>query len=299
MSKTSLPDINPFEAKRAGSSSSVAQENLGLDPDVIPVNPGDFIVPQNPQACLDRLPEELLSIIFGQLDNDKSLATLCLTNKRCRRIANAFLYERILGVQCGKILSVANSAELATNVREMDLCNHPIWHGVYDGTIPLGLDEELRNEFERAVRRAVNLRRLKISEKLPRLSEGQVLVQKLGWLELFNNVTTSQLGSASNPFTHLNHLYVVEPDISIHSIRSVFRVASLTHLHLVNIYQTSDTEDWSFLDSSCNIEVLELESCFLDSSTIAQIVRCIKALKVLNYTQAPFTNRGGEPSYIP
>jgi hypothetical protein len=85
--------------------------------DVINANTGVFVEPQNPEACLDGLPDESLLMIFKNL-NVVELARMCLTNQHYRNVANGILYENLsCMVDRWKMQAVDNNPQLGQHVK--------------------------------------------------------------------------------------------------------------------------------------------------------------------------------------
>lgn len=104
------------------------------------------------------------------------------------------------------------------------------------------------------------------------------------WLGAFSNIMPVALNSSLNMFAHLKKLRLeVRCGLMAAHVRFAFRLPSLRELSLGNLFGPGKIGDWDVPESSSNIRILNLGSCFLDSAVVVQMLSPIKALEQFRY----------------
>jgi hypothetical protein len=263
----------PFTAvKRARAA---AGETPGTTRKVIRANPMIFVEPQNPDARLDGLPDELLLVIFKEMDKDVNkcpLVRMCLMNKRYRNIAYEVIYEKLTfywpGREPRKMQTVANNPHLGQYVK------------IYRNSTTMDQGEHLIS----TTNHAVNLREISITSSGIRDLQSSPQYHPL-WVRFLEATTCNAPSSFANKLTHLKTLsvYAYGQIIPIEKCTVVFRLPSLESLHLAGLCESDPLPEWDVPAASSNIKRLRLDGCCFDSTIVVQMLSCIKALEHLNY----------------
>lgn len=250
--KGSLSNTNPTAAKRLELERSLLDTSPPLENDFsdlidavhhdvpasMPIaDPEIYKALKNPKACMEALPEELLSNIAGQFEKMKTLAALGATSKQFQRIAKAILYEQVSSQEYIKRIMIGNNPDLAKNVRDIELEWDTRKFGPCDQDFINGLDEQMGK-------------------------------------------TSSIL------FWNLQTLTVMAHHTCISDLRSCFLIPSLKRLELWFVQEDNEGVDLrpTMPEARCNnIKQLESIQCDLHSFTIAQFIRCNKALERFEY----------------
>jgi hypothetical protein len=252
------------------------------------------IVPKNPQACLNGLPEEILLKVMEtvtKMSNAyiRELPKFCLTNKRCKRIAEVVMHKKIYST-AGSYMhaqaeTIASNPLLAKHVREISvLFGHTPdpkdWPGeqiVDEGT--------MRKVFTKILTNAHGVQTLYLTEDVDGPIKRDELAHTLGWLELMESAVASPMRGDANRFDKLKTLTLSSDsqNLSVGDISCVFRLPSLETLKLGEIYQTTAFEEWSVLDSSSSIRNLYLENVMVDITAVTQMLLMLKALHIFRY----------------
>ncbi|RYN15624.1 hypothetical protein AA0115_g12932 [Alternaria tenuissima] len=248
------------------------------------------VVPKNPQACLDGIPEELLLHVAEYLDTRlDALAELCLTNHRCKRVAEEVLYRNI-GMQSddwAKAQSVASNTRLASHVRHFS--------SVFDWNDKTLVTKDwndkvlaTRDEFDKILANAHKIQTFALNEIAPHHSRNwtnrhDFLVGEMSWLDLINLAVAQSIDGQTNQFTHLNKLTIVTDVLSLEEISCVFRLPSLNSLFLQDVHQTTPFRDWPIPTSSSPIREIALRNAMMDISAVAQMISSVKSLSNFMY----------------
>ena len=287
-------------SKRARSVSISAKVTHEATSDDGPSSPDLPIVPQNPQACLGGLPEELVLKIMENLwanGDEKVLSMLCLTDKRCKRIAEAVVYS-FLDIddsesECAKAAAIAGNALLARHARY------------------IGLDfyEELVEHVEREtsikiLANAHDVRNVRLMERRDRPTKHDDLAPTLGWLETFKSAGARPVLGNVNQFAKLKGLTIRASNLSVEDLSCVFRLPSLESLTLEEVYQTTPFKNWSVPESSSSVRKLCFDEAMIHISAVTQMLLTIKALHSLTYDRnterwEPFAAEGNPLSVWP
>ncbi|KAI2477019.1 hypothetical protein Ptr902_11561 [Pyrenophora tritici-repentis] len=259
-------------AKRTRSVSisvKVSHEPTPLEPLKTPKVPA---APKNTQACLGGVPEELLLNILQKLDGSPgTLAKLCRTDRRCKRVAEEVLYNKVAAFDHKKARAIAAAPRLALHVRS---CNANFFDGFYHSPHPKG-------RFTQVIANAVNIHSLRVYDSTD--GPGEHIHQKIGWLSLFHSATCQSGNSRVNQFAHLSDLKIEGNHLSVENIASVFRLPSLKVLELKRIHQTTPFANWSIPDSSCSIQSLRLIDTMMDVTAVTHVISAMKALRNFTY----------------
>ncbi|KAF1946350.1 hypothetical protein EJ02DRAFT_336625, partial [Clathrospora elynae] len=275
-------------AKRARAVSITVKVSHGPTP-VAGVGDPEICLPlKNPRACLGGIPEELLLKTFEHLDEDKdALAKLCRVDECCKRIGTEVLYRSIDGswkdgsVQLEMFRIITNNAEVAKHVKVMN---------VGDGT--WSREAEARALFSKALRMAVNIQELDISDCLDMQTERANIAQAHVWIDVFNNAAYG-LGDDVNPFAHLKQLTIASNGgLGIKDLESIFLLPSVESITLRNLVEPAEIEEWAVPASSCPLKDLQMRQCFIDSAVVAQILSSAQALESLEFQ---FVSKFWEP----
>ncbi|KAE8822875.1 hypothetical protein PTNB85_08941 [Pyrenophora teres f. teres] len=279
-------------AKRARSVSisvKVNHDPMPLEPLKTPKIPAG---PKNTQACLGGVPEELLLNILQKLRySPRTLAKLCRTDRRCKRVAEEVLYNKVTAFDHEKARAIAATPRLALHVRS---CNAEIIDDFYH-------PEYRKDRFTQVIAKAVNIHSLHVSDSSDWPGEHieHDKHQSIGWLSLFHSAVQSGSGPV-NRFAHLSNLKIASAHLSVEHIASVLSLPSLKVLELQHIHQTTPFVNWSIPDSSCSIQTLRLMNTMMDVTAVAHIISAMKALRNFTYLRdtlvwEPF---GGEHSAL-
>ncbi|KAJ4372481.1 hypothetical protein N0V83_004255 [Neocucurbitaria cava] len=252
-------------------------------------NPGVFLELKNPQACLDGIPEELLLEICEHLwvpavpDAFSSLAMLGRTNKRCKRVADEFLYK-LTRDDTGQIEALDENPKLAGLVDTLQL---------YSLDYEMEQDKEhirqKRHMYTRVLQSMVNIKHFDImfnDPKLPNTSADHP-AWMLGILNVLYKFERDIINSnASNQFMRLEVVTLDGIEIlMVEDISPIFRLPSLKTLTL-NGFLGPDhmsRRTWDIPDSSSSIQHLRLPWCFIGSEVVLQMLSAIKALKEFDF----------------
>ncbi|CAN9324282.1 unnamed protein product [Alternaria alternata] len=248
----------------------------------VPGNPEVPVVPKNPQACLNGIPDELLLHVAEYLDTSfNGLAELCETNHRCKRVAQEVMYKTICmrSYDWFKAQSVASNIRLASHVRHLsadfDWC---------DGVL------ETRDVFDKILANAHKIQTFTLEEIVPRHSRDwaklhryDVLPLEMSWLDMFNLAVAQSIDEQTNRFAHLNKLTIVSDVLSLEKISCVFRLPSLNSLFLQDIHQTTPFKDWSIPTSSSLIREIALRNAKMDIRAVVQMISSVKCLSNFMY----------------
>ncbi|USP80754.1 hypothetical protein yc1106_08028 [Curvularia clavata] len=258
------------------------------------------MLPEYPKASLGGIPEEILVNIATRLRyNRDALAKLCRTDKRCRRIAEAVLYECIGPWHSNdheEAHAISRWPALATNVRA---CS-------YD------FDSKLEKESDRdayidVLENAHNIQDLKWSDGYFRFKQREMAYRRtcLDFLyktvALFNKAVNQPFG-AHNRFKQLKNIEIAVhslPDgqrFPMETLSSLFQLPSLTSLCLQGLNQVKPLRNWTVPPSTSPIRKLGLWSDLMDITAITQIIASIKTLETFeyNYSQILWEPSGTE-----
>ena len=238
------------------------------------------IVPKNPQACLDGIPEELLLRVAEYLDTRlHALAELCLTNHRCKRVAEEVLYKNIgmQGDDWAKAQSVASNTTLASHVRH--LCS------VFDRKDGVLVT---RDGFDKILANAHKIQTFALEENTPLGSHSwtnryDVLAREMSWLDMFNLAVAQSIDEQTNRFAHLNKPTIITDILSLEKISCVFRLPSLNSLFLKDVHQTTPFKDWSIPTSSSPIREIAFRNAMMDTRAVVQMISSVKCLSNFMY----------------
>ncbi|KAF1840475.1 uncharacterized protein K460DRAFT_421423 [Cucurbitaria berberidis CBS 394.84] len=296
------PSIPPSPLRRKASVSyasspskrarSVANPVKVSTVDTIVESIGDlevYLSPKSSKACLDALPEELVVKIFNRLGKG-SLAILSRTNKRYKRIADENLYEI---VRTGTFLGLSMIETLVDNSKLAELIKHlelDYWSFLRSfPTMTASEEKEMEDQWEAYTRllvSAINVRYLYIASQLGdyhRINRNGV-AREHTWLTPLRIAGRGLTANPSNSFAHLKHLCITgNSEVSIEDVAPIFRFPSLTKVDLVRFYEPAHITNWEIPQSSSSITELNLDSSFIASAVIAQMVSSIKALKSFRY----------------
>lgn len=289
--KRKAPILNTSRSTKRTRSVSISvkvtheaalQDFLG-DPEVP-------VVPNNPQACLGSIPEELLLKVAKYLYQDRrALAILCRTNRRCKRVAEEVLYKNIgrLSYNYEKAQSVASNPLLGSHVRSFDAAfctNMPrIWPKQYNQQ-PVDA-KTARQTYIKVLASTHKIQHFTLEERDDYHwdAERDELARTLGWLELFNNAVKQSVDEHVNQFAHLKKLTIIANLISVEEISCVFRLPSLESLFLQDVHQTTPFKNWSIPTSSSPIRELALRNAMIDISAVVQMISSVKSLRNFMY----------------
>jgi hypothetical protein len=238
------------------------------------------VVPKNPQACLDGIPEELLLHVAEYLDTRlDALAELCLTNHRCKRVAEEVLYKNICmrSYDWSKAQSVASNTTLASHVRHLYSVFH--WN---DGAL------ETSDVFDNILANAHKIQTFALEEIAPHHSRNwtnrhDFFAGEMSWLGFINLAVAQSIDGQTNRFTHLNKLTIVTHVLSLEEISCVFRLPSLNSLFLQDVHQTTPFRDWPIPSSSSSIREITLRNAMMDISAVVQMISSVKSLSNFMY----------------
>jgi hypothetical protein len=208
----------------------------------------------------------------------ETLAKLCRTDKRCKRIAEELLYEDLdIGMlDYGLARTVAHSASLAKNVRKIRISIRQL------SPIELSSSPNVytssTKERVQAIENILDARHIHLSESFHRdPAQGE------DWMEVFNNAVPDSAVVSPNRFNHLKELKVYSYCLSIAEVSSLFRLPNLEVLVLSSLHQTTELENWGVPEGSCNVQQLELEHVLMDVTAVTRVFSSIKALKSFSY----------------
>ncbi|KAH9879284.1 hypothetical protein J1614_002723 [Plenodomus biglobosus] len=254
-----------------------------------PTNPMASI-PVSSDACLSKLPEELLVNIFKNLEEDDklgSLASLCQVNWRFRRIVEEVMFTNLTTASMpAKVLKLAIDPTLTTYLKQMSLNLTP-W-----------MDHEPvanRVNAARVLLDAVNLRALQITEpEAPRrydsglYSRTATRLAYMGWLgSLITAVSCfaplPMNRQPPNTFSHLKQLEIHTLHVSAQRLQPVFSLPALVSLQLVEVQQPKPLRDWTVHVGSSSIRHLTLHRTYMHIDAVAAMIRSCKALQCLTY----------------
>ncbi|KAH6879287.1 hypothetical protein BKA58DRAFT_356149 [Alternaria rosae] len=265
-----------------------------------PSSPGLYIVPKNRQARLGGLPEELvLEIMEDVKENggDKALSMLCLTDKRCKRIAEVVLYK-IIDVdesesECVRAAAIARNALLPRHARYIGL-------DFYEKSV----ESVKRETFIKILANAHDVRYIRLTEWRDRPTKHDELAHTLGWLQTLNSAVARPVLGNVNRFAKLKGLTIIASNLSVDELSCVFRLPSLESLTLREVYQTTPFKNWSVPESSSSIRKLCLDDAMMDISALAQTLLAVKALHSFEYHRSterwePFAVEGNPLSIWP
>jgi hypothetical protein len=219
----------------------------------------------------------------------RELPKLCLTNKRCKRIAEVVMHKKIYS-SAGSYLhaqaeTIASNPLLAEHVREIAvLFGHTPdpkdWPG--EQTVDEGT---MRKTFTKILANAHGVQTLYITEDSDEPIKRDELAHTLGWLELLESAVASPIRSNANRFDKLKTLtlWSDSQNLSMGDLSCVFRLPSLESLKLGEFYHTTAFEEWSVPDSSSSIRNLYLENVMVDISAVTQMLLTLKALHIFRY----------------
>ena len=253
-----------------------------------------------PHPSLDGLPEELVLHAFSYLKKEP-LAMLGRTSRRCKRIADEVLYERVedwLPSRAKMVETLADNPRLAEHVKDISLAN---WQGWTKLPVETTTKIEALKDCEastRMIQSAINVRCLKvICQDDDSDAYREDLVRDYGWLQLFDDVARSVAGRSLNPFTHLKELHIIgNGKVTIEDIEPVFRLPSLHKLMLTHLIGPFPIDNWEVPESSSSIKVLGMTSSFISSVVVAQMLASIKSLEAFRcrHTTNPWRPLGPE-----
>ena len=297
------PPIVPWPQKRKASTSDGSTSNKRTRSVSISIkvahesllggvlgSPEVPVVAKNSQACLGGMPEELLLHVAGYLDvSSVTLAKLCLTNHRCKRVAEEVLYKNIgsRSHDWAKAQSVASNTTLASHVRH--LCSVFDW----DDKLPVTWDLNdkvlaTRDTYDKIIANAHKIQTFALEEIAPHNSRNwanryDFLAGEMSWLDLFNLAVGQSIDGQTNRFAHLNKLTIVTDVLSLEKISCVFRLPSLNSLFLQDVHQTTPFRDWPIPTSSSPIREIALRNAMMDISAVAQMISSVKSLSNFMY----------------
>jgi len=267
-------------AKRARSVSVSVKVSHDSTPGKVLHEPEIPVRPKNPQACLGGVPEELLLYILKKLrGNPAALAKLCRTDRRCRRIAEEVLYNKVPAYAGAKARAIIATSRLALHVHScsaevIDDFDHPDYG---------------KDKFTRIIAKAINIRTLSIRNfSVWRAEYPDDEQWSLNWLSLFDSATRQSVNNSVNSFSYLSDLTIAGDYITVEKISSVFRLPSLKAFQLDGVHQTTPFENWSIPNSSCPIQTLKLMDTMMDITAVTQIISAMKALRNFTYIRNTF-----------
>jgi hypothetical protein len=248
------------------------------------------VVTKNSQASLVGMPEELLLHVAGYLDvSPGTLAKLCLTNHRCKRVAEEVLYKNIgsRSHDWAKAQSVASNTTLASHVRH--LCSVFDWNDTM--LVPWDLSHRVlatRDTYDKIIANAHKIQTFALEEIAPQhlrnwTNRYDFLAGEMSWLDLFNLAVGQSIDGQTNRFAHLNKLTIVTDVLSLEKISCVFRLPSLNSLFLQDVHQTTPFRDWLIPTSSSPIREIALRNAMMDISAVAQMISSVKSLSNFMY----------------
>jgi len=288
-------------SKRTRSVSISVKVSHEATSDDGPSSPDLYLVPKNRQACLGGLPEELVLKIMENVEDiggDKALSMLCLTDKRCKRIAEVVLYKTICAngnhQQYAKATALASKPLLTRHVREIS---------VFFGAKTIKHDM-VRATVVKILANAHDIQEICLAEVRDRTTNRDELAHTLGWLQVFNSAVARPVRGDVNQFSKLKDLFIIFRDLSAEDISCVFRLPSLQGLTLECISQTAPFENWSIPESSSSIRKLSLDNAMMDISAVAQMLSTLKVLHHFQYHRSterwePFGKEGNPLSVWP
>jgi hypothetical protein len=270
-------------AKRARAISFSVKVSHESAPINVVGDPEIPVIPENPQACLVGIPEELLSNVIQNFDDDRdTLAKLCRTDRRCKRIAEALLYKKVQGSwyfnKNGQTERISRDTALAKNTKLAWFAfgpELPSWKTDYQ---PLA-----RTDLVRALSNVSNIQEISITEHMKETIDRSRVAQQLGWLDLLEKAVLGAAGSPQNSFAQLKTLSISTTRLSIAEISFAFRLPALDRLHLEGVYQSTPIEAWSIPEASCNITSLSLVRAFANTETVVKIITSMKALRLFRF----------------
>ncbi|KAG9188895.1 hypothetical protein G6011_07600 [Alternaria panax] len=284
--------------KRTRSVSISVKVSHGAIPEGLPDSPELPVVPKNPQACLGGIPEELLLHIMEHVHPNRIvLAKLCLTDRRCKRVAEEVLYRNICSrsLNYNKARSVAGNPVLASHLRHFDAAfgETIVWPTMYNGRKAVDA-ETARSEYNKVLANAHKIQTFALEEnrRYRWTNESEELPRDLGWLELFNNAVAQSVDRHANRFAHLKKLTIITNLLSVEDISCVFRLPSLHSLFLQDVHQTTPFKNWSIPTSSSPIQEFALRNAMMDISAVVQMISSVKSLCNFMYDHS---NKAWEP----
>lgn len=207
------------------------------------VNAENVVPLKNAEACLDGLPEELLVDITARL-YCSHLLSLRLTSKRYNRLVNVELFSYMSDQQPGpKVISVAESSELAKNVKEIEL--------------RYGTNTNI-NLRTRALHNASNVRKAKLNDYAS-LGTYAGNLKRVDWIHLFRIPEKHDLAKPF-PFGCLTHLEFSGGRLCPISLSNIVQLPCLISLGLYGTVSMGPLADWTLNNSSCNIREFEIRN---------------------------------------
>jgi hypothetical protein len=180
--------------------------------------PEIFVALENPGACLDGLPDELIVEIFSHLSKD-DLQQVFRANRHYKRIAYSFVYRVVKDLDDRKKLrSIANHPGLAKHIQT--ICAMPFRNYM-----------DWANELAQVLQNAIHIRLLNVS-----VCRGDSLpAQRILWLKPFRATNPVTLIQASHGLTNLRCMRIDIDVLPEDSMQFIFRLPSLITLNLSHL----------------------------------------------------------------
>ena len=285
--------LNPATCAQAVSAAA--------DVDEIVADPQLFVAPKNPQARLDGMPDELVLAVFELLP-DAALAQLCLTSKRYNGIATEYLYEcidetRESGQNYGAMKAIDNNTLLGKHIKKLTLCS-----------IDDGNDEEQvryvggRGLSTRVLCAAVNVKMLEIAYSPDFGAVDRTIVQKHGWVQVFDEAHFHTVDESVNTFQNLTDITIdvdTDSNLGFGHIASIFQLPTIESISLWGIVENAPMKNWRVPTSSSKVKRLRIKDSFVDSTAMAQLLNSLKTLVKFEYNHDADIHRPGGPEEDP
>jgi hypothetical protein len=264
-----------------GCAQPASMDNHDSPSSAPAASPEIFVVPQNPEACLSALPEELVALIVASLD-DGYLDKFSRTDKRNKRIADALLYATVPSHSKTKTKSVADNAELAKNTK--------LIHARFQRCQCFGHQEwDNQTDSLPVLTHAVNVQKLYIDDQSQNDHDDDDKCESLGaehvWLEVMRRAVVATLEPATNSFAKLTDLELCVHNLAVSELEVVFCIPNLESLWLRYVHQTNPIPGWKIPEASSNIKSLSLQECYMDTEVIKQLFSLTKSLEIFRYSQ--------------
>lgn len=229
--------------------------------------------------------------------NDKVLSILCLTDKRCKRIAETVMYK-IIDVddsdsECAKAAAIARNALLPRHARYigLDFCEESV-------------EKVERESFVKILANAHDVQNVRLTEWRYRPTKHDELAHTLGWLQTLNTAVARPVLGNVNQFAKLKGLTIIASNLSVERLSCVYRLPSLESLTLGKVYQTTPFKNWPVPESSSSIRKLCLDEAMINIFAVTQMLLTVKALHSFTYDRnterwEPFAAEGNPLSVWP
>lgn len=270
----------------------------------------------NPAACLDGLPGELLLDIFEHLPKP-ALARLSRMNKKLRGFADEKLYSTLRWEDMGEkarrgfVHSIGRKAELAALVKtieaEYDVKNVD-WTTYkkavevkrkdkqkWDEKKPRKIveEEDLTGREARlldlALNAATNVQTLVIVDQSVMMTRRH-LGNEFWWMDLLVSAAQGTPVGPSHAFAQLKTLSIVSPycNLPFEKLSDILSLPSLQEATIKGVFQTESVEDLGSHKKSSSVKRLVLKG-FLHSDAVTQLLSSCHTLEHFTYTYTTAT----------